>query len=201
MASYLYLSTNEFELRMMLLAQMVRMRTPTQQKPDIIIAIARGGLTIAHYLSDHLGLPVASFTVSSYKDLKRTDDLQMSFKIGGRLNGQNVLLVDDVSDSGKTFVRAVHYLKQVGARHVVTASLFVKPGTEFQPNHFVERTEAYIIFPWDLFESMKCLKDEWLAKGTPESALRVEFVRIGIPPNAITYFFSSYLVPVPGRSS
>ena len=38
-----------------------------KKKYDLIVGIARGGLTVAHIASDFLRLPVASFTISSYK--------------------------------------------------------------------------------------------------------------------------------------
>ena len=191
---YEFFSWEKITTRAMILATMVRF---SKKQPDLIVAIARGGLSIAHILSDLLKLPVASFTVSSYHDLKRTDDLRISFKVGGRLNGKSVLLVDDVSDSGKTFIRAIAYLKRVGAREVIPISLFVKPETEFVPEHFAERTDAWIIFPWDQFETMKILYRKWSFDGMAEESIRCRFLEFGFLPNVITYFFSMTLLPPP----
>lgn len=192
MRTYLFVTWKDLELRLMILADMIRFR---EQKPHLIVAIARGGLTIAHILSDLLELPVASFTVSSYKDLKRTDDLNMTYRVGGRLKQKRVLLVDDVSDTGKTFVRAIKYLKQCGAIEVIPVALFTKPESEFRPAHSVTRTDAWVIFPWDQFETMKALHKEWMKEEilSPEE-LRVRFSKLGFSQNHITRFLSVNLV-------
>ena len=74
-------------------------------KPDLIVAIARGGLTIAQLLSDSLSLPIATFTVVSYKDLKQSHQPTITHPLGSPLDGKKVLLVDDISDTGITFKR------------------------------------------------------------------------------------------------
>lgn len=152
-----------------------------QEKTDLIIAIARGGLTIAHLLSDLLKLPVASFTVSSYHELKRSDELKMLFEIGGKLDGQHVLLVDDVSDSGRTFLRATRYLSKNGAAKITTASVFIKPKTEFSPDVYVEETDKWIIFPFDLLENLRDIRKQWRSEGIAEEIILQRFARMKIP--------------------
>lgn len=192
MRTYLFVTWDDLNNRLMILADMIRFR---EKKPDLIVAIARGGLTIAHLLSDLLELPVASFTVSSYKDLKRTGEFTMPFRVGGRLDKMRVLLVDDVSDSGKTFVRAIKYLKHCGANEVIPIAPFTKPKSEFHPEHYVERTDAWVIFPWDQFETMKSLNAEWAKKEELDhDELRKRFTDLGFSKNHITRFLSVNLI-------
>lgn len=126
-------------------------------KLDLIVSIARGGLTISHILSDFIGLPITTFTISSYQDLKQTKVPKITFKIGNKLHNKNILLVDDVSDSGKTFIRGIEYLKSIGAKDIKTASLFIKPWTKFMPDYHQESTDKWIIFPFDMRETIESL--------------------------------------------
>jgi len=61
---------------------------------DLIVAIARGGMAIAQILSDFLSLPVATFTVSSYKDLSQNKLSDISYHLGGDIKNKNILLKD-----------------------------------------------------------------------------------------------------------
>ncbi len=126
-------------------------------KPDLIVGIARGGLTIAHISSDFLRLPVASFTISSYKDFKQQKMSEISFHVGGDLKDKHILLIDDVSDTGKTFIRGIQYLKDLGASHITTASPYIKPWTEHVPDIFVKKVEEWIVFPYDMRETVEAV--------------------------------------------
>lgn len=118
------------------------------------MAIARGGMTVAQILSDFLSLPVATFTVSSYKDLRQEKSSEVSFHVGGDLKNKHILLVDDVSDTGKTFERGAQYLNKLGAFSVATAALLVKPQSKHIPDFFVKKTSAWIVFPYEVKETI-----------------------------------------------
>ncbi len=124
---------------------------------DLIVAIARGGITIAHIFSDFLKLPVATFTISSYKDLQQTQVPEIKLKLGDKLHNKHILLVDDVSDTGKTFVRGIEYLKELGAESIKTTSLFTKPWTTFTPDYFDREVKEWIIFPYDMRETVEAI--------------------------------------------
>lgn len=61
--------------------------------------------------------------------------------------GTRVLLVDDVSDSGRTLAHVLQLLDAGGAE-VRTACLYVKPRTILTPDYFWRATEKWIMFPW-----------------------------------------------------
>lgn len=176
--NFLVHSWSDLTAHMLCMAEQIQSRS---EKPDLIIAIARGGLTIAHILSDLLKLPVASFTVSSYSELKRKDELKMLFELGGRLDGRHVLLVDDVSDSGRTFTRATRYLLKNGAAKITTAAVFTKPNTEFPPDVFVEQTDKWIIFPFDLLENLRDIRKGWREEKITEEVILRRFSKMKIP--------------------
>ena len=63
------------------------------------------------------------------------------------IDGKKVLLVDDVSDSGRTLAMVVTLLEGMGAE-VRTAVLYTKPGTVHEPAYTWRRTAQWITFPW-----------------------------------------------------
>jgi hypothetical protein len=63
------------------------------------------------------------------------------------LDAKRVLLVDDVSDSGRTLAMVVKLIEASGAE-VRTACLYTKPRTVLEPDFFWRRTARWITFPW-----------------------------------------------------
>jgi len=91
---------------------------------DEIVAIGRGGLSVGLILSDFLKLPISSFTIQSYTDIKKQGELAITETLGKEILKKHVLLVDDNADSGKTFKRAVLYLSEFHPAKITTASIF-----------------------------------------------------------------------------
>lgn len=75
----------------------------------------------------------------------------------GVLKGRNVLVVDDVADSGKSLVAITDYLKRRKPNRLKVVTLYTKPKTSRVPDYFAKSTGAWIIFPWELFEATKLL--------------------------------------------
>lgn len=155
------------------------------ERPKLIIGIARGGLVPARLLSDFLSLPVASYTVSSYEDLKQKKEEKMLFDVGGRLDGQHVLLVDDVSDTGMTFARAKKYLTKLGAEKITTAAIFSKPSSLLPPDIYARETDAWIIFPFDMYENLVKIRKKWRDEGVSELLIIRRLNLMEIPHNYI----------------
>lgn len=133
---------------------------------DLIVTVARGGFTLSHILSDFIDLPIASFTISSYHDLKQTTIPKIVFKLGDKLHNKKILFVDDISDTGKTFVRGLQYLKSMGGNSVRTASMIIKSETEFVPDYFIKSVPktTWVIFPHEMKESVVTLSKKMSKK-------------------------------------
>lgn len=58
-----------------------------------------------------------------------------------------MLLVDDVSDSGRTLAMVVDLLREHGAV-VRTLTLYSKPRTVLVPDYIWRDTDKWITFPW-----------------------------------------------------
>ena len=95
-----------------------------------MITVLKGGAMFACELAKRLTIPLTmdfltassygSGTVSSGKvELKQEDDLEVE--------GQTVLIAEDIIDSGNTLSRLVAVMKEKGAKRVVICTLLNKP--------------------------------------------------------------------------
>jgi hypoxanthine phosphoribosyltransferase len=119
--------------------------------PDFVIAIARGGLLPAGALAYALGTKsCGSLNVEFYSDIETTlpEPILLPPLLDNEpLIGKNVLLVDDVADSGRTLALVVGLLENVGVI-VKTATLYSKPRSVIEPDFFWRKTDRWIVFPW-----------------------------------------------------
>ncbi len=123
----------------------------SRYEPDCIIGIARGGWVPARLLSDflenkNLGSMRVEFYVRAGVKLPKPVIRQ---KPSILVRGCRVLLVDDVSDSGLSLEVAKSDLMKRGAREVRVATLHKKPDTVFEPDYYVGKTSAWIMYPWE----------------------------------------------------
>lgn len=159
---------------------------------DLIVAIARGGLTLSQLLSDNLSLPIASFTVQSYKDLKQASIPHITYGLDAQLSGKKILLADDVCDSGKTFLRGISYLEELGARRqdITTCSLHFKPHATYIPDFYVDQTSAWIIYPYEVRETIEQLVPLWKKEGITVEEMKKRFLSFNFYTKPIQKFMS-----------
>ncbi|PJJ55750.1 phosphoribosyltransferase [Compostimonas suwonensis] len=119
--------------------------------PDVVIAIARGGLLLAGAISYALGTKnCGSINVEFYTGVdERLPEPVLSAPMldAPALAGKRVLIVDDVSDSGETLALVVRLLRE-SADEVRTATLYTKPRTILVPDFTWRTTDRWIVFPW-----------------------------------------------------
>ena len=120
-------------------------------RPDVIVAVARGGLVVAGALAYALGVKLAdAMNVEFYTDVATTlpDPVLLAPLLDTEsVQGQRILVVDDVADSGRTLGLVLKLLRGFGA-DVRSAVLYAKPRTIVQPDFVWKSTEEWIVFPW-----------------------------------------------------
>lgn len=124
------------------------------KKYDYVIGIANGGLIPATLIAKKLKLKTMSVGLESY-DGKDFKNVTLWSEINKRIyilqNHGLCLLVDDISDSGKSFnfIKNSYLMNQ--EIHCDTASLVVKPKTTFMPDYFAMsiNTDTWVKFPWE----------------------------------------------------
>lgn len=166
-------------------------------KPDAIVAIARGGWIIGRLLSDFLDNPnVANMKIEYYMDVAKTKEHPVITQpISIDVVGKDVLLADDVADSGKSLKIAKEHLNSLGAKDVRAATVYYKPWSILKPDYYIVETDSWIIFPHEVFEAVKSLANRWLRDGKPFNIIRKSFIDAGLSPKLVDYFLQRVLGP------
>jgi len=145
-------------------------------KIDRLIAISRGGLIPARVLSDFLQLPISNIVISSYTNLKQLKEPEIIEVSAIDLKDKSILIVDEVSDTGKTFIRALKYFQEKPVKNIITCAPYIKPKTKFFPNFYQKIIDAWIVFPYDLHETYEAfLKEEKNKEKAIEKMKKVGF--------------------------
>lgn len=121
--------------------------------PDVVVAIARGGMLLAGSIAYALGSKsCGALNVEFYTGVGERLEHPVVLPPmldHAALEGKRVLLVDDVSDSGRTLAMVLAMLRD-GGSEVRTVCLYSKPGTVQQPDFVWRTTDRWIDFPWSV---------------------------------------------------
>ena len=121
--------------------------------PDIVVAIARGGLLLAGGIAYALGVKSCGAVNAEFYTgvgTRLPEPIMLPPLLDAEsIIGKKVLLVDDVSDSGRTLAMVVQLLEAGGA-DLRTVVLYTKPGTVYEPTYTWKRTDRWINFPWSV---------------------------------------------------
>ncbi len=116
-----------------------------------IVCITRGGLVPAAIISRELGIRVIeTVSVASYHDYDSQGEMVVLKEVSPKLlenEGEGVLIIDDLTDTGKTaaIVRAM-----MPKAHF--AAVYAKPKGRPMVDTFVTEVsqDTWIYFPWDM---------------------------------------------------
>jgi hypoxanthine phosphoribosyltransferase len=98
-------------------------------KPPLLVPILNGSFIFAADLARACSIPleVSFVKLSSYQGLSSTGKVNKAFGLGKEVEGRDVILVEDIIDSGKTLSAFIPQLEELRPRSVTTAALLVKP--------------------------------------------------------------------------
>ncbi len=120
-------------------------------RPDIIFAVARGGLLLAAALGYALGVKnTYTMNVEFYTDVDERLPAPMILPPVPELvdvTQANVLIADDVADTGKTLALVRDFCAGKVAE-VRAAVLYEKPRSTVKCEYVWRRTDRWVIFPW-----------------------------------------------------
>jgi len=134
-------------------------RIKNEFKPDLILGIARGGLAPARIMSDLLDVKTVFIVCAElYKNIGKTGNLKIKQDYPkNALKGKRVLIVDDVSDTGKT-LSEIKGMVGKEALEVRVATLHYKPHSIFKPDYYSQSTSDWVVYPWEKEETKRELK-------------------------------------------
>lgn len=116
-----------------------------------IIAITRGGLVPAAIIARELGVRnIETVCIASYHDYKDQGSLEVLKGISDEIaktNGDGVLVIDDLTDTGKTALKVREMLPNA---HIAT--VYAKPSGKPTTDTYVTEVsqDTWIYFPWDM---------------------------------------------------
>ena len=122
-----------------------------EYNPDALIAIARGGLTLGHLLSEALDTrEVYSLNSIHYDGMKKLETFDI-FNIPDLSRRHKVVLIDDIIDSGESMVEILKILKDKFPHcEFKVASIYYKPTALMQPDYKVREAKGWIEFFWEV---------------------------------------------------
>jgi uncharacterized protein len=122
-------------------------------RPDVVVAIARGGLTVGGALAYALDVKnCGAMNVEFYTGIDQRLDVPVVIPPAFDLldvTGLRVLVADDVADTGHT----LKLVREVLVQHVAearTAVLYRKPHSVVEPTYVWRETDRWIDFPWSV---------------------------------------------------
>ena len=118
--------------------------------PEAIVAVARGGLTLAHAMAEGLDIrEVESIRTELYDNDKKRDAICIYGECNF-LDKKCVLVVDDIADSGDTLEAVMQKLQADNPNaEFKSATLFYKKTSIHQPDFTVNEANDWIDFFWD----------------------------------------------------
>ena len=149
-------------------------------KPDVIVAVSRGGFDPARILCDQLGIRrLASVQLEAYDGMVKRPEPVVVLPVNADLVGKRALLVDDVSDSGASLAKAKEHLMEKSAAEVRIATLHIKPWSKFIPDYYSEKVDAWVVYPWELKECLLEVAGKIRADGYKGKAIPAKLIEAG----------------------
>ncbi len=125
------------------------------QQFDAMLVVTRGGMVPAGLLSEALDIRnilVAAVQFHNGTGEPLTTAHFLQFPEVDLLDGKEILVIDDVWDSGRTAVEIRNRVAASGGKPTFTV-LHYKPGASQYPGEspdiYAEATDDWIVYPWD----------------------------------------------------
>ncbi len=142
-----YLSPKEY---MKIIGKLAQKIQKEDYKPDAVLAILNGGKYPATFISNYFEIPMFEIRIKSYKGQNQGNIVVYGKVPEDLAKYRNVLVVDDLVDSGKTIKEAKHLLEKYPGITTRIATLFLKPSSSEIPDFYVEVDNKWIVFPYEV---------------------------------------------------
>jgi hypoxanthine phosphoribosyltransferase len=126
-------------------------------KPDIVIALSRGGFVPARTVCDLLiikdlvSIKVDHWGLTATKDGKA----KIRYPLNADLKGKKVLVVDDITDSGESMLISNDFIRTLNPAEIRTATALHIKTSKFKPDYYGEEIDwKWVVFPWNYIEDM-----------------------------------------------
>ena len=159
-------------------------------KPDIIVGISRGGWPPARVLSDLLDNPnLANVKAEFYLGVAEAKgEPALTQPVSTVVAGKDVLIVDEVADTGRSLKLVKEHIIKEGAAEVKIATVYYKPWSIIIPDYYEKETDRWIVFPWEIRETTRKIFEKCREKGKSVEEETAKLVKAGISRKLVRRF-------------
>lgn len=152
--------------------------------PELLLAIARSGFVPGRLISDYMGNPqLYALKVEHWLDTtaEHTEDAVIPHRAPLPVDGKEVLVIDDLVDTGRSAVHTIQYCKDQGAKEVKLAVMLYLTSSELEPDFYTIKQEEWFwfVFPWNRTEDLRNLTLK-LFEGDKQRVLGVKDILAGL---------------------
>ncbi len=127
-------------------------------RPDLVIAIGRGGFVPARIVCDFLLHSLLTSIKIEHWDIAacKRPEAAVRFPLAVDVQDQSILIIDDVTDTGDTLRAALDYVKSLGAGETKTGVMQHKTTSSVVPDFYADviKDWRWIIYPWAAHEDL-----------------------------------------------
>jgi len=140
--------------------------------PETIVALTRGGWVPSRLLSDRLGVRRIVSLRAQHWGVTATPNgkAELTEGLSGPVEGEKVLVVDDITDTGESLSLAVSHVAGHHPARLESAACIHIGHSKFVPTYFGEELPrdgwVWIVFPWNYWEDLATLSAK-AATATP----------------------------------
>jgi uncharacterized protein len=127
-------------------------------KPDVILALSRGGFVPARILCDLLvvndlvSIKVDHWGITAQKD----GTARLRYPVEISLEKKKILIVDDITDTGESLALALEWVKKQNPAEIKTAVVYHIKHSKTVPDFFGEEIKkgewVWVVWPWNIVE-------------------------------------------------
>jgi len=150
-------------------------------KPDIIVGVSRGGWVPGRVMSDLLENPqIANVKAEFYKGVAETKgEPVITQPVSMHVKGKQLLVLDDVADTGRSLRKVQSHLLEQGAANVKIATIYYKPWSVMLPDYYEKETRRWIVFPWERKETVRDVLEKYERQGKTVEEAKKKLVKSG----------------------
>lgn len=145
--------------------------------PDVIVGLTRGGWVPARLLADRLLVKRMGALRAQHWGVTATPTGKAEITEGltAPVADSNVLVVDDITDTGESLELAVAHVRERGPARVESAAYLHIGHSKYVPTYHAEEIPGdrwvWVVFPWTYWEDLTTLGGRaWAEAGTAAGA-------------------------------
>jgi len=146
--------------------------------PSVVIGLTRGGWIPARLICDHLRIKKLYAVKTEHWGVTANNDGKalLTQELNTPIADEDVLIVDDITDTGESLSLAVEHIRESEPREIRTATLLHITHSRITPDYFEievpENDWTWFIFPWNFYEDLRTLLPKTLDE--PRTVLGIQ---------------------------